>query len=107
MTRFHPEVTVRLADSADQNALVRLATLDSAAVPPSPIVVAETGGELVAAVAIDDSATIADPFQRTAALVQMLKLRAVQLRSEGPGRGSLRGRLAGALGDSRPIPHRA
>ncbi len=101
----HPDVTVRLANSGDHNALLRLATLDSTTVPPSPVVVAETGGELMAAVAIDGSAVIADPFHRTAALVQMLQLRAVQLRSGAPGQGSLRGRLAGALSDSRPIAH--
>jgi len=104
-TRSPRDVTVRLADSGDESALLRLAKLDSATVPASPVVVAETGGELMAAVAIDGSAAIADPFQRTAALVQMLELRAVQLRPEAPGRGYLRGRLAGALSGSRPIPH--
>lgn len=103
----HRDVTVRLAGSGDQPALLRLASLDSAGMPAGPVVVAETGGQLVAAVAVEGGATIADPFHRTSALVQMLELRAAQLRATAPRSpaGSLRGRLAGAFGDSRPVPY--
>ena len=40
----------------------------------------EIDGELLAAVGIDDDWVIADPFQRTAAIVDLLRVRARQLR---------------------------
>lgn len=79
-TTHTPEITVRLADYSDSRALLRLAALDSAQVPDGALVVAESDGELVAALPVDGGRALADPFYRTAALVQMLELRAVQLR---------------------------
>lgn len=101
------DVTVRLADPGDSHALLRLAALDSASVPSGPLVLAETGGELVAATPVRGGCTIADPFRHTAALVEMLELRAAQLRRElpGGGPGALRSRLGGLVGDSRPLPY--
>ena len=75
------DVTVRLAIEADARALRRLAALDSSPPPAGPTVVAEVDGELVAAVPVDGGPAIADPFLRTAALIQMLELRASQLRA--------------------------
>ena len=63
---------------------------------------------MVAALPIDGSSAIADPFRRTAALVQMLELRAGQLRNgkQAPSHASsLRARLAGTMRDSRPVAH--
>ena len=77
------DVTMRLAGESDARDLVRLAALDSAPVPTGPTVVAEVDQELVAALPIDGRGAIADPFHRTAALVQMLELRAGQLRAPG------------------------
>lgn len=66
-------VTIRLAVSADAAALSSLAQLDSAPVPEAvPMLVAEVGGQLRAALPLDGGRAIADPFQRTAALVAML-----------------------------------
>ena len=75
------DVTVRLAVDGDARELLRLAALDSTAPPAGPTVVAEVGGDLIAALPLDGGRAIADPFQRTAALVQMLELRAGQLRA--------------------------
>lgn len=75
-------VTVRLAGDPDSPALVRLAALDSAPVPAGPTVVAVVDGELIAALPVDRGTAIADPFHRTGALVQMLELRAGQLRTD-------------------------
>ena len=75
------EVTVRVARESDALDLLRLAALDSAPVPTGPTVVAEVDDELVAALPIDVSRAIADPFHRTAAVVQMLELRAGQMRA--------------------------
>lgn len=100
------DVTVRLADSGDSRALLRLASLDSAAVPARPVVVAETGGEMLAAVPVAGGAAIADPFHRTTALVEMLELRAAQLRDAAPAEkpGSLGRRLLALARDPRPLP---
>ncbi len=80
-TTHTPEITVRLADYSDSRALLRLAALDSAYVPDGALVVAESDGQLVAALPLDGGRAIADPFHRTAALIEMLELRAVQLRT--------------------------
>jgi hypothetical protein len=87
-------VTMYLSE-ADE-AIERLAQLDSARRPAGPVLVAAVGGEPVAAVPLDGGPAIADPFQRTAALVSLLDLRAAQLRGQpSPGRLA---RLSVALG---------
>ena len=53
MTNSTP-ITIRLAETADDAALGGLAQLDSAAVPAVPVLVAETGGDLLAAVSLHD-----------------------------------------------------
>jgi hypothetical protein len=65
-------VTIRVVTPDDASALKRLAELDSSEVPACPVLVAEVGGELRAAVSLSDRAIIADPFQPTAPLVQLL-----------------------------------
>jgi len=73
-------LTIRMAVTADTAALRRLAQLDSAPAPgPVPMLMAEVGGELRAALPLDGRPAIADPFQRTAELVAMLVERARQL----------------------------
>jgi hypothetical protein len=73
-------VTLRHACSADATALARLAKLDSAELPSGPALVAEVDGRLRAALARDCTAPIADPFHRGLELVELLRLRASQLR---------------------------
>jgi hypothetical protein len=73
-------LTIRLAVSADEEALRRLAQLDSAPVlRPVPMLVAEVGGELCAALPLDGGPAIADPFRRTVELIAILAERARQL----------------------------
>ena len=73
-------LTIRLAGSADAAALGRLAQLDSAPAPKSvPVLVAEVGAELRAALPLDGGPAIADPFRRTAELVAILAERMRQL----------------------------
>jgi hypothetical protein len=74
-------ITVRLADYSDARELLRLAALDSTRVPDGALVVAESGHELLAALPLEGGRPIADPFHRTAALVELLELRAAQLRA--------------------------
>jgi hypothetical protein len=81
-------VTVRLAESADFDAIVRLAALDSARVPEGELVLAELNGSIQAAVPVDGGNAIANPFVPTADIVKLLEVRARQLRAKGFGEGS-------------------
>jgi hypothetical protein len=76
-------VTLRCAEARDETALTRLAQLDSAAPPAPPVLVAELDGRLAAAISLVDGAVVADPFQPTAALVELLRARERQLRRGG------------------------
>jgi hypothetical protein len=82
--RPHREASlvIRPERPQDRRALDRLAGLDSASVPSSPLLLAEVDGELRAALSLADGAAIADPFHRTATLVSLLTVRAEQLRGE-------------------------
>src|SRR5918996_6421459 len=72
--------TIRNARPSDDDALRRLAELDSGRTPSGRVLVAELDGELVAAVPISGGPAIADPFRSTTAAVSLLGLRAAQLR---------------------------
>ena len=76
-----PTVLIRAARGSDGDALARLAALDSARVPAGELLVAETDGALVAALAPATGTTIADPFRHTAAVVELLELRGSLLRA--------------------------
>lgn len=72
-------VTIRQAAAADTTSLRLLAELDSASAPSWPLLVAEVDGRLRAALPLDGSAPIADPFNRGAELLELLQMRAAQL----------------------------
>lgn len=79
-------VTLRYACAADGERLQHLRELDSAprsmadpALGGESALVAEVDGRLRAALPLDGSAPIADPFYRGAELVDLLRLRAAQL----------------------------
>jgi hypothetical protein len=65
-------LTVRRATAADEGAVARLAALDSAEIPSGPLLLAESNGELRAALSLTDGQTIADPFHATAAITDLL-----------------------------------
>jgi hypothetical protein len=77
------DVTVRMAAPADRVALERLAALDSAHVPSGALVVAAVAGTIQAAQPVSGGPAIANPFVLTADLVDLLKVRARQLRDAG------------------------
>jgi hypothetical protein len=87
LDRGHPKqrgaaeatLTLRLGSAADENHLIRLAALDSARVPAQPVLLAEVDGRLLAALGISDGTVVANPFHRTADLVDLLRIRAGQL----------------------------
>ena len=56
--------------------MLRVAALDSARVPRSPLLVAEVDGEIRAALSLDDGSSVADPFQPSLDLVDLLRTRA-------------------------------
>jgi hypothetical protein len=72
-------VTIRPAFPDDAAALARLAALDSQRLPLGPLLLAEIDGEPWAAIALETSRVVADPFRPTAALVDLLRGRAAQL----------------------------
>ena len=79
-------LTIRPADPTDLAGLNRLAALDSASPPTGEVLVAEVGGELWAAMSLDDRHAVADPFRPTGELVALLAERGRQLRRASRGR---------------------
>jgi hypothetical protein len=79
MAELHTDIVIRRASAADTRALWRLAALDDAPAPAAgpDVLIAETGGQIVAAIA--GARAIADPFRRTAGVVDLLRLRASQV----------------------------
>ena len=75
--------TVRIAEPRDFTDLKRLAALDSARMPQGTLLVGEVGGAIQAALPVAGGRAIANPFVRTLELVDMLELRAKQLRAAG------------------------
>ena len=90
---FHaPTVVIRAARGSDGTALDDLARLDSQRPPAGDVLVAEQGGELVAALAGDR--VIADPFRPTDDVVALLRVRAGRNERTHAGRSRVRiGRL--------------
>jgi hypothetical protein len=72
-------VSLRFSGAADTAGLRRLAALDSAPAPSGTALVAEVDGRLRAALPLDGSAPIADPFHAGDDLIELLRLRAAQL----------------------------
>jgi hypothetical protein len=81
-----PALTLRHASPADGDELDRLAQLDSRRAPRGVVLVAEVGGELWAAISVDDMHAVADPFRPTSELVALLLERARQVRRAQHGR---------------------
>jgi hypothetical protein len=67
---------IRSARATDAGALARLAELDSRPLPAGDLLVAESDGELVAALSLATGERVADPFRRTADAVALLQARA-------------------------------
>jgi hypothetical protein len=74
-------VTIRFAARCDREAIARLAQLDGHRLPEGRRLVAESAGRILAAAEIGSGRTVADPFEPTAALAQLVALRAEQLRA--------------------------
>jgi hypothetical protein len=81
-----PPVTIRHAAAADLASLERLAALDSRRIPSGELFVAEVEGRLLAAASIDTGAVIADPFEHTASIVELLRVHSRAVRPAAPRR---------------------
>lgn len=77
-------ITIRESNNSDRAMLEHLSQLDSQQLPSGPFLVAEAAGEVRAAYSLSQQRAIADPFQSTADLVALLKMRARQLNGRGP-----------------------
>jgi hypothetical protein len=73
-------VITRIAEPRDTDSLRDLAALDSARPLDGTALVAEVDGEPVAALEIDSGRAVADPFRPTQRIVDLLQIRAAQLR---------------------------
>ena len=82
-------VTLRICGLDDEGDRRRLAALDSAAPLTGKVLAVEQQGELRAAIALEGGRVIADPFHRTAHLVELLETRAAQIERRGPQAGRL------------------
>ena len=67
---------IRMATDADDDAVTRLAALDSARPLTGRVLVGELDGEPAAALSLPDGRVVADPFRRTDLLVVHMRLRA-------------------------------
>jgi hypothetical protein len=83
-------ITIKLATAADRDRIAVLAQLDGGRAPDGDVLLAEINGRLLVAVGMDGTA-VADPFERTAALVRLL-------RRQVSGQSVRRGRRRGILG---------
>jgi hypothetical protein len=79
-------VLMRRATADDTVRIATLARLDDRRMPAGPYLVAEIGGELVAARSLATGAVVADPFRLTSDIVAMLRLRAAQVSELGQRR---------------------
>src|SRR3954465_13665762 len=70
------ELVLRADRPTDEQALRRLAALDSVRPIKGRALLAEVDGRAIAAIGIDDGKVVADPFEHTAELVELLKGRA-------------------------------
>ena len=89
------DITIRTLEGSDSAQIHRLAQLDSAGAPELPLLGAEQSGRIVAAVSLADAdvGPIADPFLPTAGTLELLSIRAEQIRSTDCAGGRVRGLL--------------
>jgi hypothetical protein len=90
-------LTVRVATQRDGEAVRLLAALEGVTMPRGPVLVAQVGDEVVAALPLTGGPALADPFRRSAQYVELLRVRARQLRGDGTAHRSRLLRIRGVL----------
>src|SRR4051812_27719784 len=95
--------TFRRATDRDIHALRELAQLDDESPLLGDVLIGEIAGRPAAAIAVADDRVVADPFVRTTAVVQQLRMRTAALRAL-ERRPSLRERMIAGARVRRPQP---
>jgi hypothetical protein len=93
MITMQNELLLRADRPTDEQALRQLAALDSVRPIQGRALVAEVDGHAVAAIGIDDGKVVADPFQHTAEVVELLKVRAERSDTKTESRHSFLNRF--------------
>jgi len=88
---------IRRATTDDEQALQGLAELDSQRPLSGPVLIGEIEGRPAAAVSLSDGRAIADPFELTVHLRQILRMRAAAMRTHART-PSLPDRLRASIG---------
>lgn len=76
----HAALLIRPATADDEPAIARLSALDERELPAGERLIGELGGRIVAALEVRSRRAIADPFVATTGVVELLDLRAAQVR---------------------------
>jgi hypothetical protein len=84
------EVRIRLANPDDLAGLKRLAALDSQRPLEGSVLIAEMHGVAVAALSLHSGRVVADPFEHTSSVVDLLRVRASRVTPTPSGRRLLR-----------------
>ena len=84
--RHGDALAIRFATARDAQVVRELEQLDGRSLTDGSRLVAEVGGVAVAAISVADDTVVADPFEPTASVVDLLRLRARQLRIAGTPR---------------------
>ena len=79
-------ITIRTATRSDERSLRRLAQLDSQPAIVGDALIAEVCGRAVAALESGSGRAVADPFEPTAEVVELLKVRSHGARRRARGR---------------------
>jgi hypothetical protein len=74
------DVAIRFAGERDAAVLGKLEQMDERLLPAGARLLAELDGVPVAAMSVADGTVVADPFARTAGVVDLMRVRARQLR---------------------------
>jgi hypothetical protein len=78
-------LNIRFAVEEDADALTRLARLDSRRPPRGPVLVAEVGRSIWAAISLDSAEAVSDPRKPTGDVVWTLAQRAREIRRAARG----------------------
>jgi hypothetical protein len=93
-------LTIRLARAEDAVALLELAVIDNAPQLEGEVLIAEVDGRPLAALELAGGRVVADPFRRTAQLVELLRVRARALL-DGPAETNRKRRAGLYAGPAR------
>lgn len=72
-------LAIRLADDADVTSVARLAALDSAPIPESPLLLGLLDARPVVALSLRTGAVVADPFTPTLDVIALVRRRSERL----------------------------